>query len=62
MAEIIVKYGCDRCGKYFDDRDDLNVVRVKFLRKGGADRSSVTFDTRDELVCDKCYVKLIKNP
>ena len=57
MSEIITRYGCDSCGRYFEKEDDLQLVEVKFLRKDDKYRDSVAFDVRRALICEFCMSK-----
>jgi hypothetical protein len=53
MTEIIVRYGCDGCGKLYENKEDLRIVEVKQWRGGRSE--PVYYVGRVELLCPECW-------
>lgn len=54
-TEIIVRYGCDGCGRLFRNKEDLNVVKVRVMRSSEG-RTGIEFEEQNRMYCHKCLL------
>lgn len=53
-SKVTVRYGCDGCGRLYDDKDKLTVVEIFRVSGGRQFSGEYTYESRAEALCKDC--------